>query len=130
MMSENVLQLHLDQAMKEYMTGNHYDTLIEAKSEYFVLTGQANEDDDDYEARMNSFNDWYILQFMSKRNTRTVIKDYLTNIGAATVSDIAKFTGIKVEDAVKLLNTHDFQLSGREGGNPMYKIAVSAYVES
>ena len=58
------------------------------------------------------------------------IKDYLTNIGAATVSDIAKFTGIKVEDAVKLLNTHDFQLSGRQGGNPMYKISESAYVDS
>jgi hypothetical protein len=78
MLQENVLQKHLEQAMQEYMAGMHYDTLIEAKTAYFQLTGQVNEDDDDYEARMNSFNDWYILQFMSKRNTRTVIKDYLT----------------------------------------------------
>lgn len=74
----NVLLEHIEKAMDEYMTGNHYDTLIEAKQEYFGLTGQANEEDDDYESRMNSFNDWYILQFVSKRNTRTVIKDYLT----------------------------------------------------
>ncbi len=75
---ENILQFHINMAVKEYMSGNHYDTLIEAKNQYFSQTGQVNEEDDDYEARMNSFNDWYILQFVSKRNTRTVIKDYLT----------------------------------------------------
>lgn len=76
--NENILQHHINMAVKEYMSGNHYDTLIEANNLYFSVTGQLNEDDDDYEARMNSFNDWYILQFVSKRNTRTVIKDYLT----------------------------------------------------
>ena len=28
---------------------------------------------------MNSFNEWYVLQFISKRGTRTVISDYLIN---------------------------------------------------
>lgn len=68
---------HLSHALEEYTTGIHYETLLEAKEEYFEKTGNALEEDEDYENRMNSFNDWYILQFISKRGTRTVIKDYL-----------------------------------------------------
>lgn len=75
-MNENVLG-HFSSAIEEYTQGIHYETLLEAKKKYFDLTGQVNEDDDDYEARMNSFNEWYMLQFVSKRGTRTAISDYL-----------------------------------------------------
>lgn len=74
-----VLKEHFDKALGIYTTGVHYDTLLEAKKEYFEITGQANDDDDDFEARMNSFNEWYVLQFISRRGTRTVISDYLIN---------------------------------------------------
>jgi len=73
----DVLKDHFEKALGIYTTGVHYDTLLEAKKEYFEITGQANDDDDDFEARMNSFNEWYVLQFISKRGTRTVISDYL-----------------------------------------------------
>ena len=73
------LKEHFTKALDIYTTGVHYDTLLEAKKEYFTITGQANDDDDDFEARMNSFNEWYVLQFISKRGTRTVISDYLIN---------------------------------------------------
>jgi hypothetical protein len=73
------LKEHFEKALGIYTTGVHYDTLLEAKKEYFEITGQANDDDDDFEARMNSFNEWYVLQFISKRGTRTVISDYLIN---------------------------------------------------
>ena len=72
------LKKHLEAALSEYSSGIHYETLIEAKNHYFSLTGQINDEDDDYEIRMDSFNDWYVLQFISHRGTRTVIKDYLT----------------------------------------------------
>jgi hypothetical protein len=74
-----VLKEHFEKALGIYTNGVHYDTLLEAKKEYFEITGQANDDDDDFEARMNSFNEWYVLQFISKRGTRTVISDYLMN---------------------------------------------------
>jgi hypothetical protein len=74
-----VLKEHFDKALGIYTTGVHYDTLLEAKKEYFEITGQANDDDDDFEARMNAFNEWYVLQFISRRGTRTVISDYLIN---------------------------------------------------
>lgn len=77
-MMHKVLREHLEAALSEYTSGIHYETLIEAKNHYFSLTGQINDEDDDYEIRMDSFNDWYILQFISHRGTRTVIKDYLT----------------------------------------------------
>lgn len=72
------LNEHFQKALQIYTQGDHYDTLLEAKKEYFTITGQANDDDDDFEARMNSFNEWYVLQFISARGTRTVISDYLT----------------------------------------------------
>lgn len=73
------LKEHFEKALDIYTQGVHYDTLLEAKKEYFEITGQANDDDNDFEARMNSFNEWYVLQFISKRGTRTVISDYLMN---------------------------------------------------
>ena len=74
-----LLKEHFLKALEIYTQGVHYDTLLEAKKEYFTITGQANDDDDDFEARMNSFNEWYVLQFISMRGTRTVISDYLIN---------------------------------------------------
>ena len=58
LLKENFLK-----ALDTYTQGNHYDTLLEAKKEYFTITGQANDDDDDFEARMSSFNEWYVLQW-------------------------------------------------------------------
>jgi hypothetical protein len=71
------LNQYLDQALIEYSSGDHVSTLLEAKKEYFSITGQANEDDEDFESRMTSFNDWYLLQFVSKSGTRTIIKDFI-----------------------------------------------------
>jgi hypothetical protein len=75
----SLLKEHFLKALDVYTQGVHYETLLEAKKEYFTITGQANDDDDDFEARMNSFNEWYVLQFISMRGTRTVISDYLIN---------------------------------------------------
>jgi len=76
--SFQIIEEHLEKAREKYTSGVHYETLIEARKEYFEITGQVNEEDDDYESRMNAFNDWYLLQFVSRRGTRTVIKEYLT----------------------------------------------------
>lgn len=87
------LNEHFQKALQIYTQGDHYDTLLEAKKEYFTITGQANDDDDDFEARMNSFNEWYVLQFISARGTRTVISDYLTKNQVGDL--LAKsFTGV------------------------------------
>jgi hypothetical protein len=70
------LVYHWEKILQLYSEGVHRDTLIEAKEKYFKITGRINDDDSDFEPRMNSFNDWYIFQFVSDRGTTTVIKDY------------------------------------------------------
>ncbi|MFZ9001556.1 MAG: hypothetical protein ACO20H_09645 [Bacteriovoracaceae bacterium] len=63
----------LEKALMYYTSGSHYDDLVKAKEEYFALTGKINEDDEDYELRMNSFNDWFLFQYCSHLN------EYLEN---------------------------------------------------
>ncbi|MCO4794635.1 MAG: hypothetical protein KC493_13030, partial [Bacteriovoracaceae bacterium] len=72
-----VIKGHIEKALLEFSKDDHLETLLEAKREYFSLTGQANEEDEDFESRMNSFNDWYVLQFVSNKGTRTIIKEYV-----------------------------------------------------
>lgn len=62
---EKSLKEHLENVIVEYSTGKDINTLIEAKEEYFKITGKVNEDDEDYELRMNSFNEWFIYQYQS-----------------------------------------------------------------
>ncbi len=73
------LEKHLICALQEFASGKHYDQLIEAKDTYFNLTGWPLEEDEDYESRMNSFNDWYLFQFVSKQGNRPPIETYLEN---------------------------------------------------
>lgn len=40
-----------------------------------------NEDDEDYETRMNLFNDWYLLQFSSRNDEEVVIEKYIKDSG-------------------------------------------------
>ena len=73
---KNEIRLHLDRALTHYTSGRYYERLLEAKDEYFSLTGQVNEDDEDYEL-YELFNDWYIFQFVSKLSNRAAIFDYI-----------------------------------------------------
>ena len=61
-----LIKEHYDKARIEFTSGRYYDTMIEAKQEYFELTGILHEDEEDYEMKMNSFNDWYMLRYVSK----------------------------------------------------------------
>jgi hypothetical protein len=67
----------LEQILTIYSQPPHFDTLLEAKDKYFELTGIINEDDEEFESRMNCFNDWYIFHFLSKRSYTTVVKHFL-----------------------------------------------------
>ncbi|WP_127716567.1 hypothetical protein [Halobacteriovorax sp. HLS] len=64
-MIEKVME-HLNKALDIYSVGEHYETMLEAKNQYFGLTGQVFEEDTDYESRMSAFNDWYLLQYVSE----------------------------------------------------------------
>lgn len=72
------LRYLLEKVLSKYTTEEFYPALVEAKDDYFVKTGKAFEEDGDYEGRMSSFNDWYVLQYPHKKNndgTKTTLFD-------------------------------------------------------
>jgi hypothetical protein len=74
-MLENVTE-HLDKVLTQYTQGDHFADLKEAKDKYFSLTGKLDEDKDEFESRMNCFNDWYIFQYRHQDGSK-VIEDYI-----------------------------------------------------
>lgn len=57
------LLMHIDRALVEFTGKEFFDDLVRAKLEYSKLTGPIDEDDEDYEARMDAFNIWYLFDF-------------------------------------------------------------------
>ena len=74
----DIVHDHLDQVLSQYTQGEFFSELKEAKEKYFVLTGKLDEDKDEFESRMNSFNDWYIFQYRQKDGSK-VIEEYIRN---------------------------------------------------
>ena len=68
---------HLNAALKIYTDNEYRDVLIGAKQDFFKITGNLNDDDEDYELRMHSFNDWYLMQCSLPEVHRTPISDYI-----------------------------------------------------
>jgi hypothetical protein len=72
----DIVHEHLDKVLSLYTQGSHFDDLKEAKEKYFSITGKLDEDKDEFESRMNCFNDWYIFQYRHKDGSK-VIEDYI-----------------------------------------------------
>lgn len=72
----NFIDEHIDKILKLYTEGDYYELLKKAKTKYIELTGKMDEDASEYEARMNSFNDWFIFNYR-RDDTRRVIDDYI-----------------------------------------------------
>jgi hypothetical protein len=76
-MSTNIIQEYLEKALSLYGNDESVSTFVEAKNLYFEKAGVVNEDEDEYEPRMNSFNDWFLLQYLPPNRTEPLIIDYL-----------------------------------------------------
>jgi hypothetical protein len=74
----DVVHDHLDKVLGVYTQGQFFSVLKEAKEKYFSLTGKMDEDKDEFESRMNSFNDWYIFQYRQQDGSK-VIEEYIRN---------------------------------------------------
>ena len=71
------IEIHLEKALSRYSDSDFLPSLIEAKNEFFKKTGNLNEEDEDYESRMNCFNDWYLSNYILTSVQRTPLKDYV-----------------------------------------------------
>lgn len=54
---------HIKTALTRFSADQYYSDLVRAKAEFSNLTGPIDEDEDDYESRMDSFNIWYLFDF-------------------------------------------------------------------
>lgn len=66
----------LDDALSLYSSEPHFKAMLEAKNIYFEKTGVAHEEDEDYESRMNSFNNWYLFEYRHFSWHQEAIKMY------------------------------------------------------
>ncbi len=73
------LRYFIEKVVTHFSTEKHYDDLLKAKELYFEKTGKALEEDPDYESRMSSFNDWYVLQYKKNKEDKTLIAIYMEN---------------------------------------------------
>lgn len=65
----------IEEMLTKYTQGEYYDELVKAKEIYIGLTGKLNDDDEEYEARMNLFNDWYLFNYR-RTDGRRFVDDY------------------------------------------------------
>jgi hypothetical protein len=71
-----IVNEHLDKVLGLYTQGSHFDELKSAKEKYFSITGKLDEDKEEFESRMNCFNDWYVFQYRHNDGSK-VIEDYI-----------------------------------------------------
>jgi len=73
-----IVNEHLDKVLGHYTQGQHFAELKDAKEKYFTITGKLDEDKDEFESRMNCFNEWYIFQYRPGNGSK-VIEEYIRN---------------------------------------------------
>lgn len=71
-----VVHDHLDKVLNLYTKGEFFADLKTAKDKYFSITGKLDEDKEEFESRMNCFNDWYIFQYRHEDGSK-VIEEYI-----------------------------------------------------
>lgn len=64
----NLVQTEVEKLISKYSTGKYLDVLKEAKEVFIEKTGKIDEDSEEYESRMGSFNDWYLFQYEYKED--------------------------------------------------------------
>lgn len=72
----DTVQTHLDKVLSLYTQGQYFTDLKDAKEKYFSITGKLDEDKEEFESRMNCFNDWYIFQYRHLDGSK-VMEDYI-----------------------------------------------------
>ena len=74
----NIIQDEFDKILDFYTSEKYYEELKAAKEAFVNRTGKIDEESDEYESRMNSFNHWYIFDYERKDGSRFIEK-YLSS---------------------------------------------------
>lgn len=83
----NIIEKHIEKIMDHYTSGDKYELLKSAKEYYITNTGKIDDETDEYESRMSSFNDWFIFNYR-RDDGRRIIDDYINDFNID--DDLAK----------------------------------------
>lgn len=85
----NKVQAEIEKVLQVYAQGSYLETLKNAKDVFFKKTGKIDEDSEEYESRMSSFNDWYVFQYQLLPGS-SVIQDYYSKSSGDLVESLTK----------------------------------------
>lgn len=74
----NIVSEHLDKILQHYTKGSYYEDMKKAIEVFITKTGKMDEESDEYESRMNSFNEWFIFNYRREDNTK-IIDNYISD---------------------------------------------------
>ena len=98
------IEQHLEAALSEYSQGEYYDVMLKAKTHYLEIAGTVDDSsEEEYENKMNCFNDWYLLQYVLPTQHQTPIKHYLDTLSPSE----------DIQEAFKNFNHSIFQYYGK-----------------
>lgn len=73
------IQTFFEEALKTFTAEAFRPALLEAKELYFSQTGKVDEEDEDFETRMSSFNEWYLFDYVPGDNQMTFMKQFIND---------------------------------------------------
>ncbi len=71
-----LIDTHIEKMLTTYTQGEYFERLKQAKETYITLTGKLDEDKDEFESRMNCFNEWYLFQWKDESGKK-IVEDYI-----------------------------------------------------
>jgi hypothetical protein len=71
-----LIDSHVEKMLTLYTQGEYFERLKQAKEAYVALTGKLDEDKDEFESRMNCFNEWYLFQWKDESGKK-IVEDYI-----------------------------------------------------
>lgn len=74
----NLIESHIEKILEHFTKDDYYDHLVKAKEFFVQKTAPFDEESNEYESRMNTFNDWFIFNYR-REDQRRVIDDYIQN---------------------------------------------------
>jgi len=72
----NIISTHIEKIIETYTQDTYYEDMKKAIDFYVEKTGKMNEESEEYESRMNSFNDWFIFNYRLGDGSR-IIDQYM-----------------------------------------------------
>ncbi|MDH4467533.1 MAG: hypothetical protein QE271_05695 [Bacteriovoracaceae bacterium] len=87
----------LDDIYIYHTEGERQNTLFQAKDFYFRMTGNVDKDSSDFENKMISFTEWFVLNFTPGIGQEKVYEIYFREVGFS-------------EEILKLMNSVEFSL--------------------